>query len=265
MSRVIALNKGPIPQDGWPIDFADYAKLGVHATETTQRFVLGTRYLTWDGRVFKYSRSSGACRTGHGAMNNTTPFIDDDGATHPSVTTVAGDTSIKVAGQTVAEDALAGGYIIMYTGTGEDDLTFRAIIGNTVGSASEITIYLESPLTAVATADSTDMCAYYSPYYGLIYNATVGYSSVMGMPAAKVSATAYFFWVQSWGPCRVCPGAAGYGADANERQLVFGGNGSLFMHDTAHCITAMGQHLGFIIPCTSGGDDAPLAMLQISI
>jgi len=269
MSKIFTKPFNPITWGGSPHDYTEATaggihgrNLGVHTVETTQRYVYGTRKITWDGRVFKYSRSSGICYAGFGALNNTAPFILDNSATHPNNTTVVGDTSITIAAQTVAEDLLAGGFIILYTSADETTTQFRAIVGNTVGVPSTITVYLESPLTAIATKDATHLCAYYSPYYGL-YKGNNEKTSTMGVPATYVSATGNCFWIQTWGPCRCTPGEAGYGAAGFERQMVFGANGALFVHIRT-VSTRSYQHAGFIIPNTAV-DDAPLVMLQISI
>ncbi len=262
MSKRLQYNKGPLFDGGEPRDFAlSTNEFGVYLAETTQRFVLGTRYITWDGRVFKYCFSNNTCNPANGAMNNTAPFIADDGTNEVGNSNVIGDTSITADSQTVAEDLLAGGFVIIYS-TYEQT---RGIIGNTVGSASEIEIYLDAPLTVATTADSTDFAAYYSPYYGLANHQNISRTSVMCVPATWVSAASMFFWGQTWGPCRVSPGAAGWGNAAGERMLVFGENGSTFLHNAATGTTLQYQHAGFIIPLTASADDAPLTMLQISV
>ena len=74
-----------------------------------------------------------------------------------------------------------------------------------------------------------------------------------------------YYWMQTWGPICISPGDAGSGGEAEERQLVFGGNGGVFAHDAAHATTLQEQHAGFIIQKDSaGGDGPPFIMLQIS-
>lgn len=236
-------------------------EFGIYLTETTQRFVLGTRYITWDGRVFKYCFSNNTCNPTNGALNNTAPFIADDGTNEVGNSTIVGDTSITADEQTVAEDLLAGGFVIIYS-TYEQT---RGIVGNTAGAGTDIEIYLDAPLTVLTTALTTDFCAYYSPYYGLTNHEAIPRASVMCIPCTWVSAASMFFWGQTWGPCRISPDAAGYGNAAGERMLVFGENGSTFIHNDAAAVTLQNQHAGFIIPRTADADDAPLTMLQISV
>lgn len=264
MSKEFKFNRGPLdaveassPRD-WALSTREF---GIYLAELTQRFVLGTRYITWDGRVFKYCRSANTCNPTNGALNATAPFIADDGSNEVGNSTIVGDTSITADSQTVAEDALAGGFVIIYS-TYEQT---RGIIGNTKGAGTDIEIYLDALLTVATTADSTDFCAYYSPYYGLRNNANVSRASVMCVPCTWVSAASMYFWGQTWGPIRISPGAAGWGNAAGERQLVFGENGSTFLHNSTTGTTLQYQHAGFIIPLTASADDAPLTMLQISI
>lgn len=263
MSKEFKFNRGPLDavEASSPRDMALSAReYGIYLTEKTQRFVLGTRYITWDGRVFKYCLSNNTCNPTNGALNDTVPFIADDGTNEVVNSTIVGDTSITADDQTVAEDALAGGFVIIYS-TYEQT---RGIIGNTVGAGTDIEIYLDAPLTVLTTGLTTDFCAYYSPYYGLKNNEAVARASVMCIPCTWVSAASMFFWGQTWGPCRISPGAAGYGDDSGERMLVFGENGSTFIHNDAAAVTLQNQHAGFIIPKTLA-DDAPLTMLQISV
>jgi len=250
-----------------PIDYdlavADVPYMGTRTAETTQRYVLGTRKLFWDGRVYKYGYASGNCYCGQGVQNFTAAFIADDGATHPAATTVAGATLFTIATQTAAEDILAGGYVVAYT-TAETKTTFRGIVGNSYAAGTTMTLYVDEPISQVLTKDSTDLCAYYSPYYGVLTYGSGTHGSIMGV-AAEYAVSTEYFWLQTWGPTRVTPGEAGYGAAAHERQMVFSEIGAIWSHSAARATTLQSQHAGFIIPLTSGGDDMPLLMLQISI
>ena len=122
----------PLSFQAVPHDFTGDNQLGLYAAETTQRYVLGTRKLSWDGRVYKYCFSNNTCNPTNGAMNNTAPFIADDGTNEVGNSNVVGDTFITADSQTVAEDLLAGGFVIIYS-TYEQ---FRGIVGNTAGAGT---------------------------------------------------------------------------------------------------------------------------------
>jgi len=236
---------------------------GLYAVSTIKNYILGTRRITPDGRVYKYSRAGAIVYSGNGAQNIQGPFIADDGATSLAAKALLGATTITIATQTVAANALVGGYVIIYPNgeTGKDQ--FRKITANTLGEGTTITVTLDGPLSVECAANST-LCAYYSPYYSLSQT-NDPYASTLCVPAAYCAGSS-FFWGQTWGPCRCSPGAAGYGADSAERQMCFGGNGSLFSHTATIATSAQYQHAGFIIPkTTQGNDDAPLLMLQISV
>lgn len=267
MSKIFTKPHQPISWGASPNDFdlavADVPRMGTRTAESTQRFILGTRKLFWDGRIYKYGYASGNCYCGQGAQCFTAPYIGDDGATHPAATTVAGAELLTVATQTAAEDILAGGYIIAYT-TAETKTTFRGIVGNSYASGTTITIYVDEPLSQVLTKDATDLCAYYSPYYGVLTAGAGTRGSIVGV-AAEYAVSGEYFWLQTWGPTRVTPGEAGYGNADHERQMVFSEVGAIWSHSAARATTLQSQHAGFIIPLTTAADDAPLLMLQISV
>ncbi|KKL18965.1 hypothetical protein LCGC14_2470230, partial [marine sediment metagenome] len=57
----------PINWPALPHDFTGDNNLGIYTSETTQRYVYGTRYITWDGRVYKYmGLTTGGCVSYHG-------------------------------------------------------------------------------------------------------------------------------------------------------------------------------------------------------
>jgi len=205
MSKGFQYECGPLDANALPLDFTTTYKLGLYAAETNQRFVLGTRYTTWDNREFVYCKSTGACISGQGAEFTSAGYIS-----YTTITTAAsvGDTKIHVPAATHAaltEDYLAGGYIFIYTqpGTNNNGM-FRGILGN--DSAAEnagFYIYVDAPIdTAITTSMA---CEVYESPYGALQTGTMNYNPKAGVPAVAVSATGYYFWCQRRGPCWAAP------------------------------------------------------------
>jgi len=256
----------PIPWHASPHDFSGDNLLGHQAQEATQRYVCGTRYTTWDGRVYKYSHALGTIGGGMGAKNYSAPVnIAQDAAA-----IVAGDRYITITlgasdgfstdGE-VYENELAGGFFISHHPT----VQIRGITGNTAGDAVAIRVYLDAPITS---ADSDPYCEILlNPYLYLDEDGSNEYMSVMCVPNNDIAAVMYF-WGQTYGPCWVSPGLDwdSMGDSANERSLYFTQDGTV---NAAVAVTGDAdgeQHAGFIIDSTVGAVDAgPWVMLQISI
>ena len=64
----LSLPFNPIEWPAKPHDYTGDNLLGLYTAETTQRYRIGTRDMTWDGRVFKYCKAYGAARSYYGAV-----------------------------------------------------------------------------------------------------------------------------------------------------------------------------------------------------
>jgi hypothetical protein len=263
MSKIFAYPHNPLPWNAEPIDFAkaagDVPYMGVYAVETTQRYVPGTRHITWDGRVFKYSKAVGTVGGGRLAF-----FYADVSTYGIAYTTVAnsqvvGDTIVSVASQSFAKDILAGGMVLLY-GASYTYYQQRGIIGNNYCSSSQVNINLEAPLSVAITTASTGIEVMPNPYL-YIYPDTDAYMGASGIPAAR-AVSGQFFWQQTWGLCNVEPGMTLGGA--YDHQLVTGmGAGACYLHTAAYATTEQSQHIGFVVD--KGNSPVPFVMLQISI
>jgi len=261
----------PIPWNGSPHDHTGDNVLGIYTEETTQRYVCGTRLTTWDGRVFKYSRCITACLAGYGAQNDS-GIINMNVALNQN--TVVGDRTVSWlldagAGYgldgTVAEDELAGAYIIM--GHGATDVRMnRLIMSNEAGiNGDAIELVLDGPCSDAATTPFSEILL--NPYRYLTRNVNGVYLSVMCVPAVNVDALEYF-WGQTWGPCWLVPGGADAtpGNTAEDRQVYFVGDGSTNGGKALSGAVEGEQKAGFIIDSTVGASNAaPFVMLQLSI
>jgi hypothetical protein len=235
----------------------------IYATGTTKLFPVGTRLELPDGRVFRYALSSGACYAGQGAS-----FINDKAVGWTTIATTAaiGATSVDITAATHDEltaDQLEGGYIIIY-GAGNNDVQFRGILRNDASAASAAisNVKIDGPLVAAVTGASTGCELFYNPYASIALDAVV-YTSIAGIPACEISATGYYFWLQTWGPCWCAPQTAGF-ADNNDRGFYWRHDGSI---EAEIANASKGgynstQYGGFLI--TAGFTAGPLIMLEIS-
>lgn len=240
-------------------DVANVPRMGLYTAETTQRFIPGTRKMTWDGRVFKYSLAVGTVGGGRLA------FFRGDVATYGIAYTtvigskVAGDQQVSVSSQSFAKDVLAGGLVLLYG----SDYTYyqqRGIMGNNYCSSAQVDIDLDAPLATAITTASTGIEVMPNPYRYIGGN--YGYASLSGIPCTRAVSGEYF-WQQTWGMCNVEPGMT-IAAASLDRQLVTGyGAGAVYLHDTTHAVTDQCQHAGFILD--AGTAPVPFVMLQISI
>ncbi|HUS72193.1 MAG TPA: hypothetical protein VMY06_03930 [Sedimentisphaerales bacterium] len=269
MSVVQHYPSNPIDWPGSPHDYSGDNLLKHAAQETTQRYIPGTRYTTWDGRVYKYSYAIAAILGGRGGQNasNVINISEEGTVAHvvgdqfSSITLGASD-GYAVNGE-VAENELIGGFFLCHN----PSVQVRGIISNTGGDAVAIKVYLDAPITS---ADATPFCeVLLNPYKYLTSNLNPGreYQSTMCVANNNVTASNYF-WGQTWGPCFCNPGgdSGSLGDSVNERSVYFVADGSI---NGAVAITGDStghQHAGFIIDETAAANDAvPFVMLQISI
>lgn len=282
MSTGFQFNKGPLFDGGSPRDWAlSTHEFGPYADgETTQRYVYGTRYVTWDGRVFKYSRANGTLFTMWGAQNYNEWHVKwaalaaDAGIGEVSVgvTIDADDGILRTTGAdgagVIAEDELAGGYIVFYQ-TGADLVRLNCgIIGNAATTgAGTLTVYLDTPLPiAMTTLSYVEILG--SPFMNVI-TVNNGYMSVVGV-ATRGYTDLQNGWLQTWGPICISPGATGQsgngvGSTGEERELVFGAQGSIYEHNVGDNPDQR-QHVGPILNKSQAGDGGPpFMLLKLSI
>jgi hypothetical protein len=263
----------PIVWPAAPQDHTGDSNLAYYTLETVKRYTYGTRAITWDGKVFKYGHSLGTIYPGYGAfngagadvstlINSVTPAAIVIGDRKTTITIAA--TEGYAAGGVVAEDELAGAYMVIGHGAATTTEN-RTIIGNSASPSGGgvITVYVDYPF-AVTHAAGVACEIPLNPYQYLIAASEV--ASVMGV-ANIYATTGYNLWLQTWGPCWCVPGGgdATPGDTANDRMMYFVGDGST---NGAYALTLETgyQPAGFIIDATEVGTGCmPLVMLQISI
>lgn len=235
----------------------------------TQYYEIGTRRVTKDGRVYRYSKSSGICRSGRG---NKFMYKISDGIDWQllNATSAIGATTITFATGTHAaftKDQLVGGLVLIsdseWGGTADTNVQNRVIVGNDASLQNAVcTITLDRPLTREVTV-STYAFLMPNPYASIAFNADV-VNSIAGVPMTYVSASGKYFWLMTWGKLWLAPQADDVGKINSARQVVFRQDGSLAIHDYANALEGMQQHAGFIIDDNTGANGGTFFELQIS-
>ena len=249
-----AYQKGPIFDFAQSLDFERGNGLGPYTQESTQRYVAGTRYLMWDGRIFKYGKAVSALYSYHGCGASKAAKMSWEAV---AAAQSRGDTEVLITETGLTADELQGGYIMLHQAT--DRVQWRGIAGNEASGASTTKVYLDFPLDTAITVAGTNVEVFYNPYLYATHTAEE-YTSVIGVPAVNVT-SAYFFWMQTWGPAYISPGESIDSPAAGARNLVFGANYALFKNVTK----ASGQNAGFYLNQGSASIAGPMIMLQISV
>jgi len=234
----------------------DYGFLYEASLNKSPKWDVGDRVVLPDGRVFRYAKVSSAS-TGvayHGAGGSSTAVV----YATVKASQVVGDKQVTVEKAGITADLYRGGYVVIYGAS--DEAQTRYIIGNTASDSDDyIILYLDAPLTAVATSGAT-YCEVFTNPYAAITHTPDNYGSVIGLPAANAAASEYV-WVQTWGPCVISGGEDLGSPGAEARALMFGANGALFYNATG--THERGQLAGFTLNVGSTCY-GPLIMLQIS-
>ena len=269
-------NKLPFNPINWPASPRDLTGsncLGYYTTETTQRYVWGTRGLTWDGKVFRYGRAKGTLYAGYGAGNSATIDVSDLLNTNHTATIAVGDREVLFTvtsgatfdGGAIAEDELVGAqYVVGHGGAATTEQ--RTVIGNTAIAASTtgtITIEVDYPFALEHTTGFNELPL--NPY-GYLVKPVAHIMSVMGVPNITAT-TGQMLWIQTWGLCWCVPGGADTtpGDTQADRMVYFVGDGAV--NGAATVTVEEGwQIAGFITDSTEGSTGTmPMVMLQLSI
>lgn len=253
----------------------DYDFIYTISSQKNPNYNIGDRVVLPDGRVFRYAKCNAVRTTGYACAFNFRGAGSNGGAiiaraTNVQTATSIGDKEIKVtvassdgelATGILAEDELRGGYLVIF---GDSNLREnRGIVGNTavaVGGGTT-TIYLDAALLgAHATTITLGVEVFPNPwgYMGMLAE---DYLSFGGFPPDDSMAVDDYFWVQTWGPCRISGQNFNLGNAAGERNVWFGPDGS--MRGATFQGTSR-QRAGFIIQRTGAAlGSSPFVMLQV--
>lgn len=171
----------------------------IYETGTTQKYPIGIKTVTRDGREFVYSKSSAACISGQGCEFT---YAGYTAYTAFGVAASVGSTSVTVPVAThaaLAKDELINGYICIYDGS-TNNTQFRCIVANDEAAENAaFKVTLDGPLTKAVVAD-TSACETYQNPYAALRTGTMNYYPKAGIPAVKVTAANVYFWCQIRGP-----------------------------------------------------------------
>lgn len=221
MSKVFTRPFRPIYDGGSPHDYSGDYQLGPFAVETTQRYVYGTRYIMWDGRVYKYCNAVAAVYSYHGARANEGSIVS---WTANPLAGYAGDREVTVTVASRTADDLAGGYFMMNDASGTDTTLWYGVVGNDATSGTTTKIYIDYPLPVAST--TSDQHELFENPYRELTEATSGLYWWVGVPAMTAAAT-YKFWCQTWGPAYIS-GGEDLDGGSDQRTLNWGSNAGLF-------------------------------------
>lgn len=237
---------------------------------------LGDRVVLPDGRAFRYAKCGSTLESMKFFVFSYNPLVAEKtsptcvptatvavGAKSAAFTVTAGKIGVNRDG-VIAADELRGGYISFYGSS--SDRQQRGIIGNTALAATgtSITIYFDAPIvTAMAASTATEILA--NPYSD-VRKAAGGQASALGLPNV-VATTGQYFWIQTWGICRLSPDSNdNSGFKNNMRQFYVDQYGLSQMPASYDETKASRQAVGFVVERSDGvsGDTAPFVNLQIN-
>ena len=263
MSKHFTLPFGPLPYHSDPIDYTGDSVLGIYAVETTQRYIYGTRMMTWDGRVYKYANAVAQVYSYWGAHAYENAAVSYTAV--PSATPLGGRScTVTVASR--AEDDLAGGYLVTFDNSATTTTFMHGIVGNDATVSTTTVVHLDSPMPVLTTTSDYNEL-FENPYRETKAHAA-GVCPVVCVPANSAGA-GYKYWGQTWGPAYISPTNSTIDdPTAGELQTYFTGSGTTGGLVEGAIGSSENQHAGFILNsdiATGGGIAGPFIMLQISV
>jgi len=253
----------------------------ITAIAATQNCRIGTRRVTWDGMVYRYTAAESTLKTTYLAHS----YNSRQEVGYSSVTTGAsagGNTIIfTLSGSdgdgsgNLALNYLKDGIVCIDMGqTNADALYQMRILSNTLVSSGGACTLVVDGVFPLAITDSMSIEAMASPYKSLVNDGTLTarHVSYMGLPQRAATAVIPYSWILTWGPCWVTPnnalathnaGNADYSSALVAHPNVSGG--SVGPHDDDYALSEYMQHVGFVLSWAQAGTQgAPFMMLQIS-
>ncbi len=262
----------PIDWAAEPQDLTGDNQLAYYTAETTQRHVWGTRGMTWDGKVFRYSRSKDTLYAGYGAKAGANIDVSNLINSNHTLTIEIGDRKVLVTVAStegygegaIAEDELVGAMFVVGHGAAATT-EVRTVIGNEFLAAAGGTMMVEVDYPFAIKHTTGFMELPLNPY-GYLTATDPGICSVLGVPNIAAT-TGLNLWIQTWGLCWCVPGGADAtpGDSQNHRTAVFVGDGTVNGVDIIILENGY-QVAGFFVDATEAATGCmPLVMLQISI
>ena len=261
-TNAFTLPNGPLKWISSPLDKSSDYNLGIYTADATQRFVYGTRFITWDGRVYKYCNAVAQVYSYWGAH-----AYEDESAGWAALPSAnyAGERKQVVTLGSRTENDLAGGYIMINDNSATQTTYFYGIVGNN-DTATVTTIYLDGALPVTTT--TSDACEIFENPYRETKAHAAGICAVVAVPAMSAAA-GYKYWGQTYGPAYISPTNATLDdPGVTEHTVYFSYEGTTGGLIEAAVGSSEAQHAGFILNAdisSAGSMAGPLIMLQISI
>ena len=227
---------------------------GIYEQSVTQNFPIGTRLQLHD-RTFYYAKAGGTTAVAMKAGHNE---VAESAYNTAAVEHTAGTKEIVVLDtNSRAAHYFQNGYIWIM---GATIFQLLKIKDNAAGSAVSVTLELYDPLPTTVAA-STFTCCHRNPFSNITFTNS-SKRAMIGVPLIPVT-SAYYFWIQTWGPCFGTAMSAIPGAASADREVYFNGDGALIAGADTVLETQVPQRAGFIISNTTAGGDQ-FYMLQIT-
>lgn len=188
----------------------------IRAQSATKIHPLGTRGYTRDGRVFRYAQAAAAVTGGRLCQARAAGTWSDDQNFDSSY--AAGTTKVVMqvvsTGAPSSEDSTGywtDGYLLVNDGTGEGQLTLiKQFRGWTTGSTGGLsaTCYLYDDGLKQAVSTGTECGLNLNPYAKVVMHPKAQTAVPVGIAPIDVT-SAYYFWLQTWGPAPAWFGGTG--------------------------------------------------------
>jgi len=255
-------------------------KQDIDQVSAIQRYPIGLSYPVanpLDLRRFHYARAGAALVSGWGAFSVVPQICGFDAIALAAeqgdrqLTITVGATDGLLGDGVIAEDYLAGGYVVIFTPAPMQAIQ-RMIVANTAqaipaGVGGPMTLTLDKPLSQDIDILNFHAECMANPYMG-VQTGTHQQASVVGVPTMPVPLATPFCWLQTWGPLWLTPTGIYEGLGNANRVVVFVGNGSIADEENATSPphgNEKNQHAGFVLPNLLGGAvGAPFIFLQIT-
>lgn len=244
----------PIPWNAGVHDYTGDNNIGLATNDATQRFVLGTCHMGWDGSLYRYCKAGATISSYQTGVHSE---ATGGGVSYEALNagSAAGENVVHLAQASITEDQYAGGYITIFHATGNGKV--YAIKGNTASSSGgTLEVYLDQPL-GVATTTSDNMELWANPYGTISQANTDGGLWFIGVPMALLTDT-YYGWVKTRGPAFVAP-QSGVGTALTGNAAFWRHDGSVDVHGNIGTYVTS-QYAGHCIAGDAAGD-GPLIML----
>lgn len=272
MSKLFTRPHLPIYPGGEPVDYTNDGAgnhnlaLGIYTTEDIQRYIYGTRLITWDGRVYKYSNAVAVAYSYHGAFAFENAAVGWTAIPAAGVLPIGSRKAVVTLGSRATDD-LAGGYLMTEDNSATNTCYLHGIVGNN-DTTTITTIYLDAPIP-ITTTESDHHEVFENPYRETKAHAA-GSCAIICVPA-QTSQAGYKYWGQTYGPAYISPSNNTLDDPGpSERQVFFAGEGTTGTLVEAAVAIGSGQEqiAGFILNADIANAHniaGPLIMLKISI